>query len=76
MTLFTKRGNTAGFDAAGRTVIGWYGKDKRWHVAAVGENNAEYLTNGTHRVFDTLDDASAHAMTLIDPVRTAELRWW
>jgi hypothetical protein len=75
--LFTKRGNTVGFDAEGRAVVGWYSsRDKLWHVAQMTEHTSEYLTNGTHRLFCTCEAASAHASTLIDSDRTEKLAWW
>lgn len=75
-TLFTRKGNTAGFDVGGRAVTGWYGKDKLWHVAQIKEVTAEYLTNGTHRLFGSNIDASIYAAGLIDGERTAALKWW
>lgn len=73
---FSKKGNTIGFDAAGRSITGWYGKDKAWHVAQTKEHMAEYLTNGTHKLFDSNAAATAYALTLVDAAKTAELAWW
>ena len=73
---FSAKGNTVGFDSAGRAVIGWRGKDKLWHAAQVGEQMADYLTNGTHKVFDTHDELCSYAMTKIDAEKTRELGWW
>lgn len=74
--LFTKKGNVCGFDAIGRGITGWFGKDKLWHVAQTGHSMTEYLTNGTHKLFDTLPQASGYATSLIDQAQTDKLKWW
>jgi hypothetical protein len=74
--MFSKKGCTCGFDNLGRSIIGWFGKDKSWHVAQIKETEAEYLTNGTHKTFDNLQLATDYAKPLIDVEKTKELKWW
>ena len=68
--LFSKKGNTAGFTSTGRPVAGYYSaKTKCWKVWT-----DEYARDT--RNFGTAKEADTYARSLIDPVKTEELKWW
>jgi len=70
--LFNKRGNAAGFTAEGRAVCGCYrARSKAWEVWTEAAEAAKDA-----RKFETPEEADAYARSLMDVVKTEELKWW
>jgi hypothetical protein len=66
--LFGCRGNVAGFDAAGRPVMGAK-TGAGWRVWRLSQ--AQDI-----RTFATAAEADTYAESLIDPQQTEQRKWW
>jgi hypothetical protein len=73
----TKKGNALGFTAKGDTVCCQGRKDGSWKIlCSVGHACSLDLADPRTQTFATKQQAAEYALSLIDPAKTEELKWW